>query len=557
MVGGLSNNSIMTTRDTTVVNSGNQTQPSAVKGPAVSANVELLNVVEGEAFAGKIVGITGEDVSIMLDSGKMLLDKMKEAMTFNVGDMLTFSVKEKEGNTVYIKPYAQDTAAMMDDTINKILDANNLTPTKKNYEIAEGLLRNNLPVDKASMQSMIKQAYLNPEASVDEIIALNKLNIPVNETNLNQYRDYVNNTHQLTNNIKDLGNELMLVHNQMLADIGENPDGDMATKLLNANSNILQTISDPSDTADISNVVKLMQQIADGENIPPANIEQAIDDFSLKQGIPKQDMEQLVTNLKNIGFDEAALEQLIKDSDTPLKLLNNINKLVTDGGAVLNDANLVKELLTGKEYGNILQEAFMKKMTISPKEMDNPEEINDIYESIYDKATKLANTFKGNTGGGNELYQQAKSVTERVDFIQQLNNMYAYAQIPLKMTDNNLNSELFVYMNKKGLKEKKDEVSALLHLDMEHLGATDVHVSLRGDMIHTKFYVEDEESAKIIDEHMSMLEKAINNSGFSLTNEVITRDITVNVGSTNKVIDELLGTDLEQSVKRYSFDVRM
>ncbi len=557
MVGGLSNNSIMTTRDTTVVNSGNQTQPSAVKGPAVSANVELLNVVEGEAFAGKIVGITGEDVSIMLDSGKMLLAKMKEAMTFNVGDMLTFSVKEKEGNTVYIKPYAQDTAAMMDDTINKILDANNLTPTKKNYEIAEGLLRNNLPVDKASMQSMIKQAYLNPEASVDEIIALNKLNIPVNETNLNQYRDYVNNTHQLTNNIKDLGNELMLVHNQMLADIGENPDGDMATKLLNANSNILQTISDPSDTADISNVVKLMQQIADGENIPPANIEQAIDDFSLKQGIPKQDMEQLVTNLKNIGFDEAALEQLIKDSDTPLKLLNNINKLVTDGGAVLNDANLVKELLTGKEYGNILQEAFMKKMTISPKEMDNPEEINDIYESIYDKATKLANTFKGNTGGGNELYQQAKSITERVDFIQQLNNMYAYAQIPLKMTDNNLNSELFVYMNKKGLKEKKDEVSALLHLDMEHLGATDVHVSLRGDMIHTKFYVEDEESAKIIDEHMSMLEKAINNSGFSLTNEVITRDITVNVGSTNKVIDELLGTDLEQSVKRYSFDVRM
>ncbi len=557
MVGGLSNNSIMTTRDTTVANSGNQTQASAVKGQAVSANVELLNVMEGEAFAGKIVGITGEDVSIMLDSGKMLVAKMKEAMTFNIGDMLTFSVKEKEGNTVYIKPYAQDTAAMMDDTINKILDANNLTPTKKNYEIAEGLLRNNLPVDKASMQSMIKQAYLNLEASVDEIIALNKLNIPVNETNLNQYRDYVNNTHQLTNNIKDLGNELMLVHNQMLADIGENTNGDMATKLLDANSNMLQTISDSSDVADISNVVKLVQQIADGENIPPANIEQAIDDFSLKQGIPKQDIEQLVTNLKNIGFDEAALEQLIKDSDTPLKLLNNINKLVTDGGAVLNDANLVKELLTGKEYGNILQEAFMKKMTISPKEMDNPEEINDIYESIYDKATKLANTFKGNTGGGNELYQQAKSVTERVDFIQQLNNMYAYAQIPLKMTDNNLNSELFVYMNKKGLKEKKDEVSALLHLDMEHLGATDVHVSLRGDMIHTKFYVEDEESAKIIDEHMNMLEKAINNSGFSLTNEVITRDITVNVGSTNKVIDELLGTDLEQSVKRYSFDVRM
>ena len=84
--------------------------------------------------------------------------------------------------------------------------------------------------------------------------------------------------------------------------------------------------------------------------------------------------------------------------------------------------------------------------------------------------------------------------------IRNLNNMYAYAQIPFRTDTNEANSELFVYMNKKKMNEVKDNISALLHLDMKFLGPTDVHVSLRGNNVHTKFYVEDEESAKIIDE---------------------------------------------------------
>jgi flagellar hook-length control protein FliK len=91
---------------------------------------------------------------------------------------------------------------------------------------------------------------------------------------------------------------------------------------------------------------------------------------------------------------------------------------------------------------------------------------------------------------------------------------------------------------------------------MEHLGATDVHVSLSGDVVHTRFYVDDESSAQIIDQHMTMLEKAINDSGYSLTNETVTRNQDIRTTG-NKVVDELLGKDLEQSIKRYSFDVKM
>ena len=52
-----------------------------------------------------------------------------------------------------------------------------------------------------------------------------------------------------------------------------------------------------------------------------------------------------------------------------------------------------------------------------------------------------------------------------------------------------------------------------------------------------------------------MLEKAITQRGFSLTNEVIAR--TQEEATKNMVVDEMLDIDLEKSVRRYSFDVKM
>ena len=143
--------------------------------------------------------------------------------------------------------------------------------------------------------------------------------------------------------------------------------------------------------------------------------------------------------------------------------------------------------------------------------------------------------------------------------MQNLSNLFPYAQLPVRMEGRDGNADLFVYMNKKRLQEKKEDVSALLHLDMEFLGPTDVHVSLRGTMVHTKFYVEDEESAKLIDAHMNQLEQAVAENGYSLTNEVIMREPTLHPETEkNAVIKEMFGDDdIEKSVKRYSFDVRM
>ncbi|MCM1272794.1 MAG: flagellar hook-length control protein FliK [Clostridium sp.] len=562
-------------------------QISAIKNAdGQSANAQIARVAVGEMFRGQILDITNNQVSIALDGKGILSARMLDSVNLNIGDTLSFLVQENDGVNVMIKPQAEPADAVKDNAIFKILEGNNLMPTEKNYQIAESLMNRGMSVDKGHMQQIMQQSYKFPDASIDTLTALNKLGIEVNDANIQQYTDYMNNSHQLSGNLNSLATELadfFTAEIQGMAEAGETQSTDA---MLAKNNMVLEIISDsvdmPSEAVKdvvihankevgtgISNSENMaalknngLQDTAGNKGVPDAvgnTMEAAISEFSDKTGMESGTVKVIFDKLSSMGFHNEDLSMLAKESDTPVKLLNNINKILENNKEQI-PVETVKSFFTSPEYNSMLGEATGKKFSINPRDMQEPKELDDLYNKIYEKTNKLMNTLsKAGTGGagGETLNNTAKSVQERIDFMQNLNNMYAYAQIPVKTAGNEMNSELFVYMNKRAMKDAKDEVSALLHLDMEHLGATDVHVSLHGSTVHTRFYVEDEESARIIDEHMTMLEKAINDSGYSLTNEVIAREPSLAKPATNMVVDEMLGNDLEQSVKRYSFDIRM
>ncbi|MBQ9935856.1 MAG: flagellar hook-length control protein FliK [Lachnospiraceae bacterium] len=554
--------------------------PNVTEGGTVTANAQISIAKEGQIFNGKIIDITNNKVSIMLDNNKTLYAQMTDAVNMNIGDSLTFLIKENNGTNVLIKPYGDGTQNMKDSAIFKILDANGISPTEKNYQIAEGLMNNNMPVDKASMQRIMQQSYKFSEASIDTLINLNKHGIPVNEANISQFESYMSNTHQLSQDISNLSDSIINYNKEAIGNIINQmgiTNESASAQLLELNSNLLSSFSDTFDMANIS-----INDIIDGLNLNEddnlsSNINANTDIASMinqenltselsakieslvgKTNLNPAELESLVEELKNSGINEQVINTIVDKSETPLQLLNNIKEVLNHSNELNINSENISDLLTSDSYNSILSEAVKDKFSLNPKDMENPKELDDLYKSMYDKTNKLMEAFSSstNSGAGENMSQTAKSMQQRIDFMQNLNNMFAYAQIPVKMDSNQMNSDLYVYMNKRSMKSTKEEVSALLHLDIDHLGATDVHVSLHGTNVHTRFYVEDEISAKIIDEHMSMLEKAIADNGFNLTNEVITREPTLATGP-NMVVKEMLGDDLEKSVKRYSFDVRM
>lgn len=558
--------------------------PNVAEGGTVTANAQISMAKEGQIFNGKILDITNNKVSIMLDNNKTLYAQMTDAVNMNIGDSLTFMIKENNGANVLIKPYGDGVQNMKDNAIFKILDANSISPTDKNYQIAESLMNNNMPVDKASMQRVMQQAYKFPDTSLDTLINLNKIGMPVTEANIAQYEAYMTNSHQLTQDISSLSEGIVNLNKeavgQIINQMGVTTDSVM-DQVTTFNNNLLTAISDSVDSPniDISDVLQSIETTSGNEGVPQAvNSEivgttdnvttiqgtissenhNPIEALASKLNLNTENLEGLIKDLKNSGVSEPVINAIVDKSETPIQLMNNINEVIANADNLNISPDNVKEILTGDSYNNILSEAVKDKLSLKPKDMENPSEIDDLYKSMYDKTNKLIEAFSSSTNGGagENMSQAAKSMQQRIDFMQNLNNMFAYAQLPVKLDNNQMNSDLYVYMNKRNIKNSKEEVSALLHLDMDHLGATDVHVSLHGTNVHTRFYVEDEVSARIIDEHMTMLEKAISENGFNLTNEVITRAPALATGP-NMAVKEMLGDDLEKSVKRYSFDVRM
>ena len=120
------------------------------------------------------------------------------------------------------------------------------------------------------------------------------------------------------------------------------------------------------------------------------------------------------------------------------------------------------------------------------------------------------------------------------------------------MNDAASHGDLYVYTNKKNLAKKDGNFSALLHLDMEHLGMMDVHISMKNyDHVTTHFFLQKEELLDFIEEHLGELNNALSKRGY-----VIHSDVSLNKEA--KDVPEIMfkkGSN-EKLIQRTAFDVR-
>ena len=123
----------------------------------------------------------------------------------------------------------------------------------------------------------------------------------------------------------------------------------------------------------------------------------------------------------------------------------------------------------------------------TPEEVAEEKSVDKLYERLNNQMNRLNQALSQSARADTPLAKTVANVSNNINFMNQLNQMFTYVQIPLKMQGQNANGELFVYTNKKSLAKKDGSVSALLHLDMEHLGSVDVHVSMTSQKVATKF----------------------------------------------------------------------
>lgn len=212
----------------------------------------------------------------------------------------------------------------------------------------------------------------------------------------------------------------------------------------------------------------------------------------------------------------------------------------------------VNKLFASREFQILLRDMVEQQWLVKPGELKEENKINQLYERMEHQMKQMEQALKLAGVTDNSFSSTASQVRGNIEFMNQINQIYTYIQIPLKLTGQNASSELFIYTNKKNLRDPDAELTAFLHLDLENLGSTDVSVKMLRKNVNTKFYIDNDASYDLLEKHLPILEKRLKNKGYTCS---------ITISNEKKQVDfveDFLQKDMPSAgtLHRYSFDMK-
>jgi flagellar hook-length control protein FliK len=302
------------------------------------------------------------------------------------------------------------------------------------------------------------------------------------------------------------------------------------------------------------------KQIVVDQSVTQAGVENAAQSEVQAAGVPD--------NLPQLSGEPAFLQSVVEQNPALKDLVQQLNNAIQNGSTVeqaqalqqlleqgLQDENqpLLENLLTDKSTQKILSDGLSKLWTIQPQDVADSGKVEELYSRLDRQLKSLTQTLEQNGQAQSQTFRAASNMTQNLDFLQQINQAYTYVQLPLRLQQGDAHGDLYVYTNKRSLAAKDGQISALLHLDMEHLGPVDVYVAMQGEHVNTRFYVQDDEMLDFLEEHMDILTERLQKRGYDCNFAMQVRQKNEEPESGLK---GLLAEEPALPIAQYSFDVR-
>lgn len=545
----------------------------------------LNEMSRGMIFEGTVSSVHGNQVKLALSNGQQILARLAGKFSFEQGQSVFFQVKNNDGGTIEIKPYTVDGEGA-NLTLMDALKAAGLPVDGINLSMVNKMMEEQMPIDKTSLNQMYQLVQDNKDINVTTLVELKRLGIEINQVNAAQFENYANDKQAITIAMDSLIEELP---NALSAE-------DLSMyKLVTQARDILNVVTEglpeeafiSNEASDMSSYEAIMR---DNQSAPVVkkhfNIAELFESLNSVSGesqdiqtIQKTDNSQGIDNIflqdnespsNTIGFilSDKQIEELNEQVRMLLPNLqeNNISLYSEDSSVVgiLNDiksmlentpanANTLRHLFSGEAFKLMLKEALEQQWMIKPGDLEkNPKKLDGLYDKIEKQITNMENILKTTGVVNSKAEALADNIRGNIEFMNQINEAYTYVQVPLRMNEKNASGQLYVYTNKKSMSDPDKELSAFLHLDLEHLGGTDVSIKMLHRKVTTNFYLDSDESYTLVKQFLPVLEKRLQDKGYNCE---------LNVNSDSKQInfvDGFLKKDLPPTgqVHRYSFDMR-
>lgn len=247
-----------------------------------------LNVTQGlekgQVIQGEIIDLKNNNISLVLQDGRMISGKLTNASNHAIGDKVSLSVIDVSAKNLTLKIVESRYEGASTNAIDKALEAAFLSKNDRNRAILKELLNHQMSIDKSSIQQLIKQSVTFKNIDITTLVLMNKYNIPVNEDNINQFMKFMNMEQNMLNDINDLADSVINTlknNSQTLSLLSLERDNISYTKLLQNSSKLIDFILKdgvaPSQTTNVSinsiiseeELTMLNNYIKEANQLPP------------------------------------------------------------------------------------------------------------------------------------------------------------------------------------------------------------------------------------------------------------------------------------------------
>lgn len=564
--------------------SGRETD-SALEQNLKNGMEEIASKQPGQSVTGEVIEKNGSDILLAIGKNQMLRAKLDAGIPIEEGQTMTFSIKNAGASRVVLSPLYANTGN--DPNVSKALQMAGIPENAVTGKMVQTMMQEGMSIDRDSLNRMMHVVSANPEANVETVVQLSRLELPVNENTLFQMEAYKNYEHQMTDGILEIADALQSTVSEMLGSgdiegaaglyremffmLSEGGGGQLpaegeslingelpAEGNLQANQEIqanqetqvsLNAGNIPADTA-LDEAFKLLNGLLDGDEL------QANRETGETNGLLNESALQTKEEPGAQGQQKAD-GSLTPDGGTPLKamgeLLDRLGKALLSGEIPESGRESLSKLLSGKEFPKAVKNEMLRQWLLTPEDVGKEHKAENLYERLSSQLSRLNQTLNQSAGAETPLAKAVSGLSGNIDFMNQMNQMFTYIQLPLKLQSQEANGELYVYTNKKNLAKRDGEVSALLHLDMEHLGSVDVYVSMKDTKVSTQFRLKDDSALDLIAAHIDLLNERLNKRGYTMSASFVKKGEE----ETDSVMEEILKQDKNISIlSGYSFDAR-
>ena len=556
----------------------------------------------GNVFEGTVNDIKNGTVTLGLANGQTVQARIAAGVQLAVGQAMFFQVKSNDGTTVEIRPYTNGN--LNNPTLLKALDAAGIPAEPRMIDMVNSMMEEQMSIGRESLMDMARSISAYPDADIKSLVLMHKLDIPMSEEFIQQFENYKSDQAAITAQFDDVLESIgKLYQNENLSEAEALELGSRIYQVLKQDGSLdasaivkegaqkggwspvelqegalLDGTSELAATeiagAEAGTIEDAIEETLDGVTVNPGEEVAAEENAAQVSGEKTSSDAQGVQYYAKGSVGALFTEGQMKEFSNLLKEFPQLagSKLFTAEGALngnLSTGAFLKELhqamdeimgLTGgsakklfssKEYQKVLEYEVKQQWTLKPEEVKG-DAIKHLYEKMENQMQKMQELVQESGQSNTSLAKAVSNLQGNIEFMNQINNAYHYVQIPLRMSNQNAHGDLFVYTNKSGADRPDGELSAFLHLDMDNLGATDVSVRMKDRHVHTNFYLEDEKSYDLIEEHMDELMHRLQEKGYSCTVQV------ENQSQKKNLVEDFMQQEHPSAgiLHRYSFDMR-